>query len=197
MSDVLTFIRSAIIAPKRVSAVLPSGAALAELITCEVGPDSSPVLELGPGTGVFTRALLERGLDQRDLTLVETGSHFVRLLARRYPDARVLEMDATRLGREGLYGPGELVTAISGLPLLSMSSRQIMGILSGVFGYLRNDGAFYQFTYGPRCPVPKAILIRQDLRATCLGVVVRNVPPSWVYRIQKRVVGDLRISGSP
>lgn len=194
MSDVLTFIRSWVVAPKRVSAILPSSAALAELITSEIDPDSAPVLELGPGTGVFTRALLERGLDQRDLTLVETGSHFARLLARRYPDVRVLEMDATRLGRESLYGPGELATAISGLPLLSMSSRQIMGILSGVFGYLRDDGAFYQFTYGPRCPVPRSILIRHGLCATRIGAVVRNVPPSSVYRIQKRIVGDLRIS---
>ena len=80
---------------------------------------------------------------------------------------------------------------ISGLPLLSMKPRQIMGILTGTFGYLRDNGAFYQFTYGPRCPVPSAILGRLGLRATRIGTTVRNMPPSSVYKIERlHRIGD-------
>lgn len=186
MSDLLPFFRAWVTDPRKVSAISPSSPALARLITSEVTETSSPVLELGPGTGVFTRALLDRGLRQDDLTLIETGPYFSSLLADRYPKARILQMDAARLGGKNLFGRGELSSAISGLPLLSMSPRQIMGILGGTFGYLREDGAFYQFTYGPRCPVPSAILARLDLRATRIGTTVRNMPPSSVYKIERQ-----------
>lgn len=185
MSDLLPFFRAWVTDPKRVSAISPSGPALAHLITSEIRPDQGPVLELGPGTGVFTRALLDRGLRQNDLTLIEAGPYFSSLLADRYPDARILQMDAARLGRKNLFLHGELSSTISGLPLLSMTPRQIMGILGGAFGYLRDDGAFYQFTYGPRCPVPSAILVRLDLQATRIGTTVRNMPPSSVYKIER------------
>lgn len=186
MSDLLPFFRAWVTDPKGVSAISPSSPALAELITSEVAADHGPVLELGPGTGVFTRALLDRGLNESDLTLIEQGQDFSRLLSDRYPNARILQMDATRLARAGLYQPGRLGTVISGLPLLSMKPRQIMGILTGTFGYMHDQGAFYQFTYGPRCPVPQAILGRLDLRATRIGTTVRNMPPSSVYRIEKQ-----------
>ncbi|MBO6806615.1 rRNA adenine N-6-methyltransferase family protein [Thalassospira sp.] len=198
MSDLLPFIRAWVTDPRKVSAISPSSPALARLITSEVTAQRTPVLELGPGTGVFTQALLDRGINQNDLTLIEAGPDFSRLLSKRYPKARILQMDACRLGRHGLFGRGELASAISGLPLLSMTPRQIMGILSGSFEYLREDGAFYQFTYGPRCPVPAAILARLDLQATRIGTTVRNVPPSSVYKIERKrrpeVISEVRKS---
>jgi len=198
MSDFLPFIRAWVTDPRKISAISPSSPALARLITSEINTQSTPVLELGPGTGVFTRALLDRGLREDDLTLIEAGPDFSRLLSERYPGARILQMDACRLGKKGLFGAGELASAISGLPLLSMSPRQIMGILSGSFEYLREDGAFYQFTYGPRCPVPEAILARLDLQATRIGTTVRNVPPSSVYKIERKsrpeIVSEVRKS---
>lgn len=186
MSDLLPFFRAWVTDPKKVSAISPSSPALARLITSEVIANQTPVLELGPGTGVFTRALLERGIKPGDLTLIEAGPQFSKLLADRYPGVRIVEMDASRLGNAQLFQPGSLSNAISGLPLLSMSPRKIMGILRGTFGYLREDGAFYQFTYGPRCPVPSAILSRLDLRATRIGTTVRNMPPSSVYKIERQ-----------
>jgi len=196
MSDFLPFIRAWVSDPRKISAISPSSPALARLITSEVTAQSTPVLELGPGTGVFTRALLDRGLREDDLTLIEAGPDFSSLLSKRYPRARILQMDACRLGKKGLFSAGELASAISGLPLLSMKPRQIMGILSGSFEYLRVDGAFYQFTYGPRCPVPEAILARLDLQATRIGTTVRNMPPSSVYKIERKsrpeIVTDVR-----
>ncbi len=186
MSDLLPFFRAWVTDPAKVSAISPSSPTLARLITSEIKADQSTILELGPGTGVFTRALLDRGVRPENLTLIEAGAHFSKLLADRYPDVRILEMDAARLGQAKLFQPGTVSDVISGLPLLSMSPRKIMGILRGTFGYLCDDGAFYQFTYGPRCPVPSAILKRLDLQATRLGSTVRNMPPSSVYKIKRQ-----------
>ncbi len=76
---------------------------------------------------------------------------------------------------------------ISGLPFLSMPARQIMGVLDGCFAHLSVDGAYYQFTYGARCPVPRLILERLGLKAIRIGRTFSNFPPAAVYRIKRRL----------
>lgn len=186
LRDVLPFLQALTNDPQRVGAIAPSGAALADLITSEIAPETAPVLELGAGTGVFTQSLLARGLKQTDLTLVEYGSDFMRMLQLRFPNARILWMDAARLASYDLFKDARAGAVVSGLPLLNMSPRKIVAILSGSFGCLRPGGAFYQFTYGMRCPVPRPILDRLGLRATCIGRTLLNVPPATVYRITRR-----------
>jgi phosphatidylethanolamine/phosphatidyl-N-methylethanolamine N-methyltransferase len=186
--DVMSFLRAWASDPSQVGSITPSGAALAELISREISAHSGPVIELGPGTGVFTRALLARGVKQEDLTLVECRSDFVELLRQRFPEARVLSIDAARLRRYGLFENASVGAVVSGLPLLNMSPSKIIGVLTGAFGYMRRGGAFYQFTYGPRCPVPRPYLDRFGLKATCLGHALINVPPAAVYRITRRTL---------
>lgn len=185
-TETLKFLRAWIADPLVVGAVAPSGRALAELITSEVTEAAGPIIELGPGTGVFTQALLDRGVREEDLTLVEFGSDFARRLSARFPEARVLCMDAGRLGQHSLYEGAPVGAVISGLPLLSMRPRKVMAILDGTFSYMQPRGALYQFTYGPRCPVPRPILERLGLKATLLGRAIRNIPPAAVYRITAR-----------
>jgi phospholipid N-methyltransferase len=170
----------------QVAAITPSGTALADLMTSEVSPDSGPVLELGPGTGVFTRALLARGVSESDLTLIEYGSDFARRLNYRFPAARVMWMDAAHLGRPELFEGALFGTVVSGLPLLSMPPKRIMAILAGAFAHMRPGASFYQFTYGPRCPVPRPLLDRLGLKATHIGRALLNVPPAAVYKISRR-----------
>jgi phospholipid N-methyltransferase len=185
-SDVLSFLRAWANHPLRVASITPSGMALSRLITRDITTETGPVIELGPGTGVFTYALLERGVAERDLALVEFGSDFARLLEMRFPEARVRQMDAARLREAALFRTATVGAVISGLPVFSMPPRKVIGILTGAFGYLRPGGAFYQITYGPRCPIPKAILDRLGLKATRVGSTLRNVPPAAVYRISRR-----------
>ncbi|QPF81977.1 SAM-dependent methyltransferase [Bradyrhizobium genosp. L] len=184
--DFLSFFTAWMAAPGRVGAIAPSGTALAELITRDVTAATGPVLELGPGTGAFTYHLLKRGLRQQDLTLIEYGSDFMRLLQLRFPGARVLWMDAARLASERLYDGAPVGAVISGLPLLNMSPRKVISIVGGAFSYLRPGGAFYQFTYGMRCPIPRPILDRLSLRATLVDRAILNVPPAAVYRLTRR-----------
>jgi len=184
-SDFLHFFRSWISNPLRVAAIAPSGDSLARIMTSEIAALDGPIIELGPGTGVFTRALLARGVSEADLTLIEYGPEFIGALQARFPDARVLQMDAAHLAEAGIFEGEPVGAVVSGLPLLSMSPDKIASIIAGAFAHMRPGGAVYQFTYGPRCPVPRPILDRLGLTAVRIGGTVRNLPPASVYRISR------------
>lgn len=186
MNDAISFFLSWLADPYRVASITPSSRALAELMTRELSPATGPVIELGPGTGVFTETMLDRGVSEDDLTLIEYGSDFARLLQFRFPAARVLWMDAAQLKAHPLFEGASVGAVVSGLPLLTMSPRKVVAILGGVFRYLRPDGALYQFTYGTRCPVPRPLLDRLGLKATIVGRALLNIPPATVYKITRR-----------
>lgn len=187
LSDHIAFLRSWLGSPRRVGAIAPSSASLAALICSEVDSRHAPVLELGPGTGVFTEALLARGLDAKHLTLVESTPAFAELLRKRFPTARVLSHDAARLSEIALYAGERAGAAVSGLPLRAMAPASVEAVIVGAFRWLRPGASLYQFTYGLRCPVPTATLARHGLVAQAIGRVWRNLPPATVYRIRKRV----------
>ena len=191
-SDTFRFFRAWVSAPLTVASVLPSGKALARAMTSSVSRADSPVLELGPGTGVFTRSLLSSGIAESDLTLVEYGEDFALALRARFPASRVLRMDATKLDLLQIARPFGAV--VSGLPLLSMTHSQIAAVLSGAFSKMRADGQFLQFTYGFRCPVPQPLLDQFGLEAVHHGRALLNVPPANVYCITRRKAFE---SGSP
>jgi phosphatidylethanolamine/phosphatidyl-N-methylethanolamine N-methyltransferase len=184
--DTIPFLRKWMADPLRVGAVAPSGRALAMAVTAEITPANAPVIELGPGTGVFTRALVARGIPENRLVLVEYGQEFADLVQRRFPEAQVLAMDAARLRNVPLFGGEKAGAVVSGLPLLSMPPRKIMMIVGSAFAHLRPGGSMYQFTYGPRCPVPRPILDRLGLEARKIGGALANLPPASVYRIRRR-----------
>ncbi|MBD3760417.1 SAM-dependent methyltransferase [Sphingomonadaceae bacterium G21617-S1] len=187
MSDLAAFLRAWAKDPMGIAAVAPSSPALAKLITAEITPDMAPVIELGPGTGVFTKALLARGLQEADLILVEYEADFARLLAARFPEARVLRGDAARVRRHrALLADGLAGATISGLPILNMNARQQMMIMRGCFDLMRPGGRFFQFTYSPACPIRRPVLERLGLKARRLSSTLRNLPPAAVYEISRR-----------
>lgn len=186
VSDALPFFRAWISNPLRVAAVAPSGNAVASLMTQEITPRTGPILELGPGTGPFTQALLERGVPEQNITLVEYDATFARLLGRRFPLARVFHMDAAELATTSLYVGAPVGAVISGLGILAMPSDKASAILTGAFACMALGGAFYQITYGPRCPVRREILDGLGLEAERTGWTIRNLPPESVYRIRRR-----------
>lgn len=185
-ADALLFFRAWLSAPLQIASVTPSGRALSSLMTTEISAETGTVIELGPGTGVFTEALLDRGVSESDLILVEYSADFARQLTMRFPAARTLQMDAAQLRKIELQTSAPIGAVLSGLPLLSMPIRKVIAILEGAFSHLRHDGAFYQFTYGPRCPIPRPLLDRLGLKATFVGRTLANVPPAAVYRVSRR-----------
>jgi phosphatidylethanolamine/phosphatidyl-N-methylethanolamine N-methyltransferase len=183
--DRLLFLRAWVRDPARVGAVAPSGRALANLITADLTPADLPVVELGPGTGAFTEALIARGVPESGLALVEADASFARSLRTRFPRARVLTMDAAQLGGVSALFDRPAGAAVSGLPLLSMPPATVAAIMRGVFHHMRPGGALYQFTYLPRCPVPPAVMTELGLHATRIGAAWANLPPGFVFRIRR------------
>lgn len=179
-----TFFRSWWRAPRRVGAIAPSSRALARLICREIDPAQAPVLELGPGTGVFTEALLARGLSPSQLILVEACEAFAERLRLCHPQATVLQIDAARLASHPPLADVRAGAAVSGLPLRAMCPAAIEAIIAGTFSRMTAQARLYQFTYGLRCPVPPAILHRHGLSARAVGRIWGNLPPATVYRIE-------------
>jgi len=179
------FLREWLRDPLRVAAVAPSSSSLASLITSEVVVSTGPVIELGPGTGAFTRALIRRGVAEDDLALVESGEVFADGLSAEFPRAELYRTKAQNLLALSPLGGRMAGAIISGLPLISMTQSAVTAVLIGAFQKLRPDGAFYQFTYMPFAPIRRAVLGFLGLRAQRMGATFWNLPPASVYRISR------------
>lgn len=180
-----TFGREWLRAPLRVGAITPSSSRLARAITDGLSGDTGPVIELGPGTGVITRALLERGVLPQDLAAIELGAAFAQALRTKHPDIQVIEGDACRIDALAPFPRGTVGQVICGLPLVSLPARAVEQILTGSFDLLAPNGAFRFFTYSLRCPVRASMLMRLGLRSTKISTTLRNLPPASVYELRK------------
>jgi phosphatidylethanolamine/phosphatidyl-N-methylethanolamine N-methyltransferase len=183
LDDELQFIRSWIDKPLRTGAVMPSSKALARAMARAVDLDTiGPVIELGPGTGPVTAALVERGIDPSRLVLVEFNPDFCRLLRTRYPTATVIQGDAYRLRRlleTSLKEPAAAI--VSGLPLLTKPLRTRLRLMADAVALMKPGAPLVQFTYGVVPPIPKTL---SGVSAEPSNVIWLNIPPArvWVYR---------------
>ena len=171
--------------PLSVGALAPSSRRLADHMVADIVPGSR-VIELGAGTGALTRAILDSGVNASDLLVIEQNEAFSEMLRKRFPDVAVITGNALGLNRHAgtMTGPADFV--VSGLPLLLFTPGRKLRLLHQVFSVLTEEGAFHQFTYGGRCPVERAVLRRLGLEATLLRFTPLNVPPAFVYRMQRR-----------
>jgi phosphatidylethanolamine/phosphatidyl-N-methylethanolamine N-methyltransferase len=183
LDDEVRFIRSWIERPLSTGAVTPSGKVLARTMARYVDPDSTgPVVELGPGTGPVTEALVEAGVDPSRLVLVEFNSNFCRLLKARYPEATLVQGDAygmRKLLEALLIQPAAAV--VSGLPLITKPIRMRLRLLRDAFDLMLPGAPFVQFTYSVASPVPKRF---GGFSAEASARIWLNIPPArvWVYR---------------
>lgn len=182
LNETSSFLVEWIKAPLRTASIIPSSEQLAKKMVKGLSADSGPVIELGPGTGVFTRELLHAGVAEADLTLVELNRNFAYRLKSRYPQSRVFNARAEQLHKLKLAPAGAVV---SGLPFLSMRDQIVDEILDGAFKALKSDGVFIQFTYGHRCPVKSHLLQKHGLVAERSSFVLNNFPPASVYHIRR------------
>lgn len=180
-----TFFRQWLKNPLGIAALSPSGQQLARQMIAELPHGTKRVVELGGGTGVFTRAMLGHGIAPQDLLVLELNEALYQHLHARFPDVRVECGDARELKaiaeRNGFLTDGPADAVISGLGLLSMSKRMQMEILEAAFSTLKPDGRLIQFTYGPKSPVSRESLAELDLSVRRGGFAWWNVPPASVY----------------
>ena len=183
LDDEVRFLRTWIEKPLHVGAVMPSGRLLARTMAHYVDADSSgPVVELGPGTGAITSALIERGVDPKRLVLVEYNPGFCALLRDRYPHAKVVQGDAYTLRdslRNVLGAPASAV--VSGLPLVTKPMQTRLKLIRDAFQALAPGAPFVQFTYSVAPPIPKSL---PGVSTEASERIWMNLPPArvWVYR---------------
>jgi phosphatidylethanolamine/phosphatidyl-N-methylethanolamine N-methyltransferase len=183
LDDEMQFIRSWIEKPLSTGAVMPSSKALARTMARYVDAAASgPVIELGPGTGPVTEALVQHGIDPARLLLVEFNTDFCRLLRKRYPAATVVQGDAYRLRRLlQTYVCEPAAAVVSSLPLLTKPLRTRLRLIADVMALTMPGAPFVQFTYGVTPPIPKTL---SGITAQASNLIWLNLPPArvWVYR---------------
>lgn len=184
--DEVRFLKNWIDKPLMTGAVAPSSPQLARLMASYVDPARPGlVVELGPGTGVVTQALLERGIAPERIVSIEYNADFCSLLRQRYPGVHFIQGDAYRLPQAiaGLVGdePFPLAAVVSSLPLFTRPLPERTRLLDDSFHRMEPGAPFIQFSYALVSPVPHGATRFEIERS---GWVVRNLPPArvWIYR---------------
>lgn len=182
-SEKFAFLKSLTDSPRLTGAIAPSGAALSRLMASFVDPDDPlPVLELGPGTGVVTAALIERGVAAEKITTIEFNPEFCGLLRDRFPRVAVIRGDAYDLAATlPADRAGPFSAVISSLPLLTRPPEIRSRLIEQALARMAPGQPLIQFSYSlfpPVKPVPGRFTVARS------KWVLMNLPPArvWVYR---------------
>ena len=199
LDDEVRFLRSWIEKPLHMGAVMPSSKLLARTMAEYVAVESDgPVVELGPGTGAITNALIEHGVDQKRLVLVEYNPGFCALLRDRYPQAKVVQGDAYAL-RDSLRGvlDARASAVVSGLPLVTKPMLTRLKLIRDAFTALAPGAPFVQFTYSVAPPIEiVAGRVHRSLRADLDEPSARagvGVSQALIPRIPQKRIPVLRM----
>lgn len=184
--DEVRFLKSWLDKPLMTGAVAPSSPQLARLMASYVDPARSGlVVELGPGTGVVTQALIERGIARERIVSIEYNPDFCSLLRQRFPGVRFVHGDAYRMSQAiaGLVGAERhpIAAVVSSLPLFTRPLPERTRLLDDSFSRMEPGAPFIQFSYALVSPVPHGATRFEIERSSW---VVRNLPPArvWIYR---------------
>lgn len=193
VTEKVRFLAAFLRRPAAVGAVAPSSASLAQsmLRGCNLRK-AKVVVELGPGTGAFTRFILQRIGPQTHFLGLELDRQNAQSLLHRFPGARFYNDSAENLPRylpadSACVGFQKADCIISGLPWGSMSTGTQDRILEPVFATLKPGGVFTAMAYIHATWLPSSRYFRRRLEGHFKSVSVspivwRNLPPAIVYR---------------
>ena len=186
LSDTTLFLQEWIANPQRTGAVAPSSPKLAAAMARWLPSDpESFVLELGPGTGAVTAALIKRGLREDRLVAIEKNPKMARRLRQSFPSAHIITGDAWHLDdllRE-CYEPIESVGAvISSLPLLNFPPDEADALAEKIRAILEHGGKWVQYSYHLGNGHHKSAAHFQRLASKIIWL---NLPPARVNVYQK------------
>ena len=183
--------------PMLTGAIAPSSPRLAETMTAGLGLErASHVAELGPGTGVFTEAVLALLRPEARLTAYEINPRFAASVSERFPQVDVVTGSAEHLAADYLD------VVVSGLPWTAMTADRQHRILDAVTAALAPNGRFTTFAYAHTAWTPPARRFAASLRSRFAvvertSVVWGNLPPAFVYRAALPVAVGRTSHGQP
>ena len=180
------FFRRALAHPLQLFSPLPSSASLGRLVARHI-PDlaRTKVVEIGGGTGVITRALLEAGLPPDRLIVVEIDEELADYLRRQFPDVRVVSGDAARLPESAAAILARLRRNrdqwhTHGRACPPATQQQLFDAFLGALGA---SGRYLQYTYSLFSPLQAR---RLGLAGRRLGITFGNFPPASLWTYQPR-----------
>jgi phosphatidylethanolamine/phosphatidyl-N-methylethanolamine N-methyltransferase len=188
----IKFLKSFIKKPGEVGAIMPSSRFLAQTIVSDIGIEkASAIVELGPGTGAFTRTITQTKSPEAHFFAIERNTDIFEHFKEAFPDVKVYHGCASELGsmmRE--EGVSSLDVVVSGLPWAAFSTEIQQKIIGSVHNALKEDGVFTTFAYLQGFLLPAAHRFRSLLKnkfktVETSKVVWRNAPPAFVYRCWK------------
>ena len=187
------FLRQFVHSPRTVGAVLPSSAALAEAMLAPIDFASArTIVEFGPGTGAFTRAIAARLAPGCRYLGIELNSEFARELAAEFPRLAFSNgsvADLLRILSE--QGIDRVDAIVCGLPWATLPISLQGTVFAGIDRALVPGGVFVTFGYLQSLILPGAWVLRRQLHRVFAEVgrspvVWRNVPPAFAYICRKR-----------
>ncbi|WP_026622058.1 phosphatidylethanolamine/phosphatidyl-N-methylethanolamine N-methyltransferase [Ensifer sp. WSM1721] len=168
---------------RAVGAILPTSSITARRMASIINPNSGlPVLELGPGTGVITKAILERGIAPEKLVSVEYSTEFFNHLKARFDGVQFINGDAFDLSRTlGPLKDQQFDCVVSAVPLLNFPMHRRVELIDDLLSRIPFGRPVVQISYGPLSPV---VAMPDRYRIQHFDFVVRNIPPAqlWIYR---------------
>jgi phosphatidylethanolamine/phosphatidyl-N-methylethanolamine N-methyltransferase len=186
LSDTTLFLQEWLVNPQRTGSVVPSSRQLAAAMARWLprNPESF-VLELGPGTGAVTAALLKRGMREDRLVAIENNPNLTKLLRKRFPQAQIITGDAWHMDTllRDLREPVETVGAvISSLPLLNFPKDQVEALAQKIRAMLEPKGNWVQYSYRIDKLRPRGA---SSFRLHASKIVWLNFPPARVSVFRK------------
>jgi len=179
-----TFLQGFLKRPKEVGSIIPSSRFLErEVVQTAVSRDARTIVELGPGTGGTTRALLRAMSPLAKLLTIEINPRFANLL-RGMPDTRlaVHEGSASEIAQAlAKHGLPQADAILSGIPFSTMTRSLGLEILRSVHDSLAPAGIFVAYQVRDRVEaLGRAVFGRAHVKTVML-----NVPPMRIYRWRK------------
>ena len=178
--------------PTSVGSIWPSSPVLANAITTDINLEkSSSIVELGPGTGIFTEYIIKKKEHNAKFFVVELNPELCNIIKNKYPTIKVYNESAANLellkNEERLE---HIETIISGLPWASFPTHVQNSIMEAIHVSLKPNGIFTTFAYIQGALLPSAIKFRRLLKKYFSSVetskiVWRNIPPAFIYRCVK------------
>jgi phospholipid N-methyltransferase len=183
-----TFVRH----PVAIGAIAPSSRHLAELMIEDMDlARANTVVEIGPGTGVFTKVIQENIPPEAALIAVEINPQFASDLKQKLPRAHIINGSAEHL-REYLtqHGRSNADAVLCGLPWASFPRDLQNRLVSAIYDSLKPGGRFATFAYCHGAWLPQARRFQNMIRTKfakmeTTRIIWRNLPPAWVYRCEK------------
>ena len=181
----IAFFQAFLRKPKEVGSIIPSSRFLMRRVVRQARVDRARlVVELGPGTGGSTRALLRSMRPDATLLAIEINPRFARLIAASVRDPRLIvhvgsaEDITGALKAHGLPAPD---VVLSGIPFSTMSQGLGLAIVREVNHVLAPGGRFVAYQVRDRVEM----LGRQVFGPAHIQTELLNVPPMRVYRWDK------------